>query len=190
VLFQKISESCLQLGKDPGRKAEMIELQTLMESGELPLRITHNDTKLNNILYDNEDRALAVIDLDTVMPGIVHFDYGDAIRTIANEGDEDSEDIAEVVFSETHFSAFTIGYLEKTARLLTRKEKETLFLAPMTMTFMMGLRFLTDYFNGDRYFKTGKSNHNLVRARAQFKFLEELDRNHEFIVNLIEQNAF
>ena len=164
-------------------------LEQMRDSGDLPLRIAHNDTKLNNVLFDQKKNPLGVIDLDTMGPGLVHYDFGDAIRTIANEGEEDSEDLNSVLFSIPTFSAFTIGYLGETKGLLTRKEKATLHMAPKVMTFIMAVRFLSDFLNKDIYFNTTHKQHNLLRARAQLKFVNELDNNRIFIKDLIGQNA-
>jgi Ser/Thr protein kinase RdoA (MazF antagonist) len=154
------------------RKDELLELEKLIINGEIPKRIVHNDTKINNVLFKNE-KAVAVIDLDTTGPGTVLYDYGDALRTIANTADEDEEDLKKVKFSFDNFSGFTKGYLSQTASFLTKSEKENLHLAPVLMTYIIGLRFLTDFLNGDVYFKTSKPKHNLLRSRVQMKLIEK-----------------
>lgn len=140
------------------------------------IRATHNDTKLNNVLFDRENKALCLIDLDTVMPGYVHFDYGDALRTMANTALEDEKDLSKVHFNLDVYEQFTRGYLEVAVDFLTETEKELLPYAPIYLTFIIGLRFLTDYLNGDIYFRTHYSDHNLERAKVQFKLVSEMEK--------------
>jgi len=150
------------------------EIPDLGELGKLPQRITHNDTKINNILFDGNDNILAIIDLDTMMPGFIHYDYGDAIRTFANTGREDEANLDKVSMDIPLFEAFTRGFLEETGSLMNKDEKETLAKGPLLLTYIMGIRFLTDYLSGDVYYKTSYPSHNLDRARAQFKLLEDM----------------
>jgi hypothetical protein len=140
------------------------------------LRVTHNDTKVNNVLFDKNNKALCLIDLDTVMPGYVHFDYGDALRTMANTALEDEKDLTKVMFNKAVYEAFTDGYLHETDGFLNVKEKAMLLFAPVYLTLIIGLRFLTDYLNGDVYFRIHYPEHNLVRARVQFKLVKEMER--------------
>lgn len=167
------------------KKEEMHQLEKMEISGLLPLRVTHNDTKLNNILFDQNEEALFVIDLDTVMPGLVHFDFGDAIRTIANNGAEDSKNLNEITFSKENFHSFSEGFLGQVKEFLTPNEKESLHLAPKTMTFSMILRFLTDFLDNDIYFHVNFDDHNLFRAKAQLKFLLELEKENKLIKKTI-----
>jgi aminoglycoside phosphotransferase (APT) family kinase protein len=146
----------------------LIRIYNLYRSGSIPERITHNDTKFNNILFNREGRAICIVDLDTVMPGCIHFDFGDAIRIIANTAAEDEPDLTKIAFNMEMYRAFTRGFLTPLTALLTEKEKETLALAPLYMTFIMGLRFLTDYLRGDIYFKVDYPQHNWYRACTQF----------------------
>lgn len=161
------------------------KLSGMMKDGSLPVRITHNDTKFNNILFDRHDRAICLIDLDTVMPGYVAYDFGDAIRTLANTAAEDEQDIDRIQFDISLFEAYARGFLAETKGFLTDKEKETLPEAPLLMTFMIGLRFLTDYMNGDVYYKTMYPEHNLIRARCQFRLLKEMEGGYGQIRNVI-----
>jgi hypothetical protein len=138
-------------------------------------RPTHNDTKLNNILFDNTGRALCLVDLDTVMQGYVHFDYGDALRTMANTALEDEKDLSRVHFNREVYNAFTRGYLSEAGKFLSSAEISLLPYAPVYMTFIIGLRFLTDYLNGDVYFRVHHPFHNLERARVQFKLVKEFE---------------
>lgn len=140
------------------------------------LHVTHNDTKVNNILFDKNNHALCLIDLDTVMPGYVHFDYGDALRTMASTALEDERNLAKVHFNIPVYEAFTSGYLQEAGRLLNQDEMAMLPFAPIYLTFIIGLRFLTDYLNGDIYFRIHYPGHNLVRARAQFRLVEDMEQ--------------
>ena len=142
----------------------------------LPLRVTHNDTKLNNVLMDDESgKALCVIDLDTVMPGSSLYDYGDAVRYGACTAAEDEPDTSKIGFDMELFKAFTEGFVSATAGNLTDTEIKLLPLGIAVITFELAMRFLTDYLDGDVYFKTMYEGHNLVRARAQMKLLTEVE---------------
>lgn len=158
------------------RKEEMMTLQNLKEAGELPIRITHNDTKISNILFNQKEEGIAVIDTDTVMPGIIHYDFGDAIRTMCNSAAEDESDLSKVQFNMEFYKNYKRGFLEGLGTGLTKVEKEHLPTAVKTMIFIMGLRFLTDFLNGDVYYKVQFENHNLVRARNQFKLLSSFEQ--------------
>ncbi|WP_296635730.1 aminoglycoside phosphotransferase family protein [Polaribacter sp.] len=153
-------------------KEEMHILQNLKENGEIPTRVTHNDTKISNSLFDKNSKGICMIDTDTVMPGIIHYDFGDAIRTICNTAAEDEKDLSKVEFNLEYYKAYKKGYLEKTKDSLAETELKYLPLAAKTMIFIMGLRFLTDYLNNDTYYKTNYPEHNLDRARNQFKLIE------------------
>ena len=155
-------------------KANMLSLDELRLAGQLPLRITHNDTKFNNILFDENDEPLCVVDYDTVMPGLIHHDYGDALRIIANTAAEDEPDLSLISFDWEMCDAFTKGFLRKVKDTLTRKELETLPLAIPLMPFMLAVRFLSDYLNHDPYFTVKFETHNLVRAKAQFKLVADI----------------
>lgn len=148
----------------------------LMAKGEVLPRVTHNDTKINNILFDNETgEAIAVIDLDTVMPGSMLYDFGDALRMGASTGAEDETDLGKVSVDRECFKCFAKGYLEETKDVLTPMEIELLPFSMKLMTYECGIRFLTDYLNGDTYFKIHREHHNLDRARNQFKLVAELN---------------
>ena len=151
--------------------------ETLRRAGTLPLRVTHNDTKINNVMFDAESaHAVCVIDLDTVMPGLVLYDFGDAIRTGTNTGEEDEPDTAKIGFATERYEAFTRGFLEQSANALTAAECETLPLGARLITYEQSLRFLTDYLAGDTYYKTAYPDHNLVRARTQIRLLGEMEK--------------
>lgn len=157
------------------RAEEMKQIQNLGRQGKIPQRVTHNDTKINNVLFDQQGKGICVIDLDTVMPGYVHFDFGDAIRTFTNTADEDEKDLAKVSISLPLFEAFSKGFLSETKAILTPLEIENLVLSARTMTFIIGLRFLTDYIVGDVYYKTQYPGHNLTRARVQFRLVQNME---------------
>jgi thiamine kinase-like enzyme len=153
-------------------KHEMHILQELKEIGAIPIRVTHNDTKISNSLFDKDNKGICLIDTDTVMPGIIHYDFGDAIRTICNTAAEDEKDLFKVEFNLEYYKAYEKGFLEKTKNSLSEIELNYLPLAVKTMIFLMGLRFLTDYLNNDMYYKTNYEEHNLDRAKNQFKLIE------------------
>ena len=158
------------------RQAEMAVLQAALTAGELPLRVTHNDTKLNNVLLDAKTRkALCVIDLDTVMPGSSLYDFGDSIRFGAATAAEDERDLAKMELSLERFRAFTHGYIRACPNL-TRKEVELLPLGAKVMTMECGVRFLTDYLDGDHYFAVHRAGQNLDRARTQFKLAADMEK--------------
>lgn len=149
----------------------MREIPELQENEILPKRIIHNDTKLNNVLFDGQNHAVAVVDLDTVMPGLSLYDFGDLVRSAANTGKEDGESVK---FSLPLFSAIAKGFLEETNELLTPEEITLLPLAPQYMTYLMGIRFLADYISGDIYYNISHPEQNLERCRAQFRLMESM----------------
>ena len=154
-------------------------LQRMLQSGELPLRVTHNDTKLNNVLLDRKTRkALCVLDLDTVMPGLSAHDFGDSIRFGAATAAEDEQDLSKMSMDLHMFEVYTRGFLEAATKL-TDKEVEMLPMGALIMTLEVGLRFLKDYIDGDLYFKTAYPEHNLVRARTQLKLVADMETKME-----------
>mgnify|MGYP004525222215 FL=1 len=158
------------------RQSEMAALQNALTVGELPLRVTHNDTKLNNVLLDAKTRkALCVIDLDTVMPGSSLYDFGDSIRFGAATAAEDERDLSKMKLSLERFRAFTRGYIRACPNL-TQKEVELLPLGAKVMTMECGVRFLTDYLDGDHYFAVHRAGQNLDRARTQFKLAADMEK--------------
>lgn len=168
------------------READAHVLTDLLDKGELPLRVTHNDTKLNNILFDNDTRkALCVIDLDTVMPGLSLYDFGDSIRTGANTGAEDETDLSKIGLDLSLFETFTEGFLSGCAGSLTPLEIELLPMGAKLMTYECGIRFLADYLVGDVYFKIHRENHNLDRARTQFKLVADMEQKWEEMAEIV-----
>lgn len=158
------------------RKDRTGKLVDMIDRGELPLRVTHNDTKLNNVLFDQKSLdCVCVIDLDTVMPGLALYDFGDSIRFGANTGAEDEKDLSKVNIDLDYFRAYAEGFLSEAGGSLTQPELDNLAFASMLMTFECGMRFLTDYLDGDIYFGTAYPEHNLVRARDQFKLVADME---------------
>jgi thiamine kinase-like enzyme len=169
------------------RSEEMKKILRLGSEGKIPLRITHNDTKFNNVLFDENGKALCIIDLDTVMPGYVHYDFGDAIRTAANMASEDEEDLSLVKMNINLFRAYSEGYLSETASTLNETEKEYLAFAPALITYTQTVRFLTDYLDGDNYFKIHYEHHNLQRTRAQMKLIESMEEQYKDMQEIIKR---
>ncbi len=152
------------------------KLVDLITEGKLPLRVTHNDTKLNNILFDNQlNKGICIIDLDTVMPGLSLYDFGDSIRFGANTASEDEKDLSLVSLSLELYEAYVKGYLDSAREALTDLEKELLPFGAKLMTLECGIRFLTDYINGDVYFKTEYPEHNLDRCHTQFALVKDME---------------
>ena len=150
-------------------------LTDLQQAGEIPLRVTHNDTKINNVLFHPETKAsMIVVDLDTVMPGLMGHDFGDAIRFAANFVEEDCRDYEKVGVDLEVFRAFTEGFLSRTAKTVTPKELDTLALSCFVLTAELATRFLADYLDGDLYFKTNAPDHNLVRTRCQIALAKDM----------------
>ena len=152
-------------------------LASALANAGLPERVTHNDTKINNVLLDDvTGEGTCVIDLDTVMPGLAAYDFGDMVRTATSPAPEDEQDLSKVRMEFPLFEALARGYLSTAGQFLTPAEKESLAIAGKLITFEIGVRFLTDYLSGDTYFKTHRQGHNLERARAQFKLLESIEQ--------------
>lgn len=171
------------------REEEISVLTDLLKKGELPLRVTHNDTKLNNILFDRATgRALCVIDLDTVMPGLSLYDFGDSIRFGASTGAEDERDLSRIELDLELFEAFTEGFLKGCGGKLTRREIEMFPMGAKLMTYECGIRFLGDFLEGDVYFKVHRENHNLDRARTQFKLVADMEKKWDQMVSIVEKH--
>lgn len=162
------------------REKEASIAMDMLKDGRLPLCVTHNDTKLNNIMIDDATgEALCIIDLDTIMPGLSIFDFGDSIRFGANTAEEDEPDVSKVSLSLPLFETYTKGYLEGCNGSLTPEEKKMLPMGAKLMTYECGVRFLTDFLQGDTYFHTSRDNHNLDRARTQFELVSDMEKKWE-----------
>ena len=182
----RVKENQQLISKIIDRAVEMTSLQRWLDDKTLPLRITHNDTKINNILFDQDNNTLCVIDLDTVMPGSALYDFGDAIRTLGNKAPEDEPDLTKIEFNKEIYEAFAQGYLSEAKAFLTPTEIDNLAFSCRYMAWEQAMRFMTDYLNGDVYYKTDYQGHNLVRTMAQVRYLEVLEENNEVMENIVK----
>jgi Ser/Thr protein kinase RdoA (MazF antagonist) len=169
------------------RRNEMMKFWNLVENGTIPTRVSHNDTKINNILFDKNGEVLCVIDLDTVLNSTVLNDFGDAIRYYTNTGKEDDTNLDNVSMNMEIFTAFAKGYLEEAGSFLTEKEIEYLAFSAKYITYEQVLRFLMDYIDGDNYYKIKYEDHNLVRTRAQYKLLQSIEEQYDAMKNVIKK---
>ncbi|MGN1221034.1 MAG: phosphotransferase enzyme family protein [Candidatus Cryptobacteroides sp.] len=167
------------------RKKEMLDFWSLVEDGTIPTRVTHNDTKISNILFDKEGEVLCVIDLDTCMSSTSLNDFGDAIRSYTNTGAEDDRDLSRVSMSLEMFKAYTEGYLSERKDTLCKAELDYLAFSARYITFEQVLRFLMDYIDGDVYYKTNAPDHNLVRTHAQYKLLQSMEEQYDEMVSIV-----
>ena len=168
------------------RRKDVGIINKLIKKGELPIRVTHNDTKYNNVMIDDVTReAVCLIDLDTVMPGVALYDFGDSIRSGATTALEDEADLSKVNLDLTLFEAYTKGYLSK-GSFLTETEIDYLPFSAKITTFECGMRFLKDYLEGDIYYKTDYPTHNLVRAKNQLKLVEDMERDYQQMIEIVK----
>ncbi|WP_340112793.1 phosphotransferase enzyme family protein [Maribellus mangrovi] len=168
------------------RREEMLDFWKLVEDGTIPTRISHNDTKINNILFDKKGDVLCVIDLDTVLSSTVLNDFGDAMRFYTNTGLEDDENLENVSMDQEIYKAFAKGYLEETSWFLSDTEKEYLAFSAKYITYEQVLRFLMDYIDGDNYYKVKSPEHNLIRTRAQYKLLQSMEAQFEEMNKIVK----
>lgn len=170
------------------REDNCAHIVEMLASGEMPLRVTHNDTKINNILMDSDTgEAVCVIDLDTIMPGSIVYDFGDGIRSGCNTALEDEKDLSKVHFNMEMFEYFAKGFIDGMGKNLLEVEKDNLAYGAILITFECGMRFLTDYLDGDKYFKTDYGNHNLVRARTQFKLVKDMEASLDEMNKIVDK---
>lgn len=170
------------------REKDCGTLMEQLEDGVLPLRVTHNDTKLNNILFDKDtEEGLCIIDLDTIMPGLAANDFGDSIRFGASTAEEDEQDLEKVQFDIDLYEIYVKGYLEMAKEVLTPAEIESLPWGARLMTLECGMRFLADFLQGDVYFKTAYPEHNLVRARTQFRLVKEMEEQFDKMKDVLKK---
>lgn len=170
------------------RADETAVLVDLLEKGGLPLRVTHNDTKFNNVMIDDiTGDGICVIDLDTVMPGLSLYDFGDSIRFGTNPAAEDEKDLEKVWMDLPLFEEFTRGFLEAAGDSLTEAELDYLPFSAKIMTYECGIRFLTDHLNGDTYFKIHREGHNLDRTRTQFKLVADMERKYDLMKQVVQK---
>jgi Phosphotransferase enzyme family len=160
---------------------------SVLLDAKLPERVTHNDTKFNNVMLDDATgEGICVIDLDTVMPGVALYDFGDMVRTTTSPAKEDERDLSKVTMQFPMFEALVRGYLSSAGKFLTSPEKKLLAFSGKLITFEIGLRFLTDYLEGDTYFKVHRDGHNLDRCRTQFKLVESIEQQEKEMNKLVE----
>ncbi len=162
-------------------------ITSVLLDANLPERITHNDTKFNNVMLDDvTGEGICIIDLDTVMPGLALHDFGDMVRTTTSPAKEDEQDLSRVTMQFSMFEALVRGYLASAGDFLTKAEKQHLVFSGKLMTFEQGVRFLTDYLQGDAYYKVSRDEHNLDRCRTQFKLLESIEQQEERMDRLVQ----
>ena len=184
----RVKDNQLIIDKILVRSDEMTSLQKGLNNKTIPLRITHNDTKINNILFDQNNNTLCIIDLDTVMPGSALYDFGDAIRTLGNTAPEDEPDLSRIAFNKVIYEAFSKGYLSEARAFLTSTEIDYLAFSCRYMAWEQAMRFFTDYLNGDTYYKTDYQGHNLVRTKAQIRYLEVLEENKVVMETIVKKS--
>lgn len=178
-----------EIGWIESRRGEMLDFWSKVEQGTIPTRVTHNDTKINNILFDKQGEVLCAIDLDTVMASTSLNDFGDAIRSYANTGDEDDRDLSRVGLSLEMFEAYTEGYLSQRAMQLTDSEIDQLAFSARYITFEQVLRFLMDHIQGDTYYKIKYPGHNLVRTRAQYCLLQSMEEHYGQMCRIVRKTV-
>jgi Ser/Thr protein kinase RdoA (MazF antagonist) len=187
-VYNRASEVQEEIAFVMKRAEEMHILTDMLEKGELPLRVTHNDTKLNNIMIDNETgKGICILDLDTVMPGLSVNDFGDAIRFGANTALEDETDLNKVSLDLGLYEIFAKGFLEGCQGILTENERKMLPMGAKMMTLECGMRFLTDYLEGDTYFKIHRKHHNLDRCRCQFALVADMERKWDKMTEIVQK---
>ena len=168
------------------RRKEMLDFWSLVEDGTIPMHVTHNDTKISNVLFNKADGSmLCMIDLDTVMTSTSLNDFGDAIRIYANTGAEDEKDLDKVELDMEMFKAYTEGYLHERKASMVQSELDYLAFSARYITFEQVLRFLMDYIDGDRYYKIAYPDHNLVRTKAQYKLLQSMESKYDQMLEII-----
>lgn len=196
ALFDAVEKDVCHRSKDVQEEIKYIEenakyfstLEEMKRSGKIPTRIVHNDTKCNNILFDADSREpVCIIDLDTIMPGLVAHDFGDAIRFAANYAQEDEKNLRLVGLNTEYYELFANGFITGAKTVITPAEVESLALGALTMTFEVAVRFLTDYLNGDLYFKIHYPDHNLVRARCQIRLCRKMAAQYDNMCSIVKK---
>jgi len=183
----RVAEVQEEIGWVEARRKEMLDFWSLVEDGTIPTHVTHNDTKISNILFDKPTgKVLCAIDLDTVMSSTSLNDFGDAIRSYTNTGAEDDKNLDNVEMSLDMFRAYAEGYLSEQRASMTQSELDWLAFAGRYITFEQVLRFLMDYIDGDKYYKTAYADHNLVRTHAQYKLLQSMECQYEEMCAIVK----
>lgn len=186
--FGRVSECKSEIGAVEDRAADIRRVSEQIANGTLPVRVVHNDTKLNNVMIDDETlEGICVIDLDTVMPGHVFYDFGDMVRTATITSLEDEEELGKVRCDPEMFRAITEGYLSGASSWLTEAETSTLVAAGRITTLEVAMRFLTDYLSGDVYFKTTRPKHNLIRCRTQLALVDSIEKQSERLHGIVKR---
>ncbi|MGD8455140.1 MAG: aminoglycoside phosphotransferase family protein [Anaerolineales bacterium] len=189
--FDRVGETRDEIAFAIGRENVTSILVDKITQGDLPQRVTHNDTKFNNVMLDNETgEGVCVIDLDTVMPGLSLYDFGDAIRSITNKAPEDRGNLSGVGIDLHYYEHFTRGFLDAARGFLTHAEIDMLPLSALLMTLESGFRFLTDYLEGDVYFKIHRDGHNLDRCRNQFKLVRDMEDNFQAMTDIVDKYRY
>ncbi len=184
----RVAELQTEIGWIESRREKMLAFWSLVEDGTIPTRVTHNDTKLSNILFDADtDEVLCAIDLDTVMSSTSLNDFGDAIRSYTNTGAEDDRDLSRVGMDIDIFRAYAEGYLSERKESLTESEKQWLAFSALYITYEQVLRFLMDYIDGDKYYKTTSADHNLVRTHAQYRLLQSMESQYDAMQQIVSE---
>ncbi len=184
----RVAEVQAEIDFAMARREEAGKVVRAIAEGKIPVRVTHNDTKLNNVMLDEKTgEGVCVVDLDTVMPGSLLYDFGDALRFGASSGAEDETDLSKIWFDMELYEAFAKGYLEETGAILTETEREYLPFSAKLLTLECGIRFLADYINGDTYFKIHKPSHNLDRARNQFKLVADMESKMDDMAKVVDK---
>lgn len=190
--FEK-AKSMIEFLTSDNRKNKIDIITNGLEKNIIPLRVTHNDTKLSNILFDEKsNKSVCLIDLDTVMPGAIAYDFGEAIRTCISRTKEDEENLSKIKIELDRFEAFTKGFLNQLKDTLTTEEKKQLVLGAWMMTYENALRFLTDYLNGDTYFHVDENikDHNLIRTLSQAEILKQMEEAETEMERVINKYGF
>ena len=189
----ELAKDVIDFVTDEKRLAKTSIITNKLANKEIPLRVTHNDTKLSNILFDKDtDKAVCLIDLDTVMPGALCYDFGEGLRTGITTAKEDEQDLSKIKIDINRFESYSKGFLSEVKDTITKEELETLPLGVWMMTYENAIRFLADYLNGDVYFNVDKNieNHNLIRAKAQLEILKQLEEQEENMKGVIKKYGF
>ena len=184
---KRVPECAREIAFVREKQEKMTTILNWGRAGLLPVKTTHNDTKFNNVLLDENNKAQCVIDLDTVMPGYVAYDFGDAIRTIVNTAEEDEKDLGKIGVNMPLFESFASGFISESINGLNERELESLAHGCLLLPFIIGLRFLTDHLDGDNYYKIHFAGHNLQRARAQFRLVEKLEEQFQNMQEIIRK---
>lgn len=188
--FDRVHEVYPEIGYIAAVRRTAGKLTEMLENGQLPLRVTHNDTKINNVLFDPAGKEpVCVIDLDTVMPGLSVHDFGDAVRAACSTAAEDERDLEKVTLDLDKFRAFADGFISETASVLTKRELECMALGAFTLALELSVRFLDDYITGDKYFKTYYPAHNLDRARCQMRLAQDMYKKLDAMDDIVSQIA-